>query len=271
MSYGAQSLYVSLLTLVDDWGRYDARVALLYGECFVLRSDSNPQETAAFRSELREVGLIEIYEVEGKEYLQLTNWQERKRGPSKFPDQPAGNRSNPQETAAESRLLSLSPSLSPKSEPEPESSPLSPPDTHAQDAGLPTWEEVKAEAGMRNVPEASAKKFFEHHQNNSLWVNQFQRLINWREKLTTWAVKDREISSIAEPKKRNPDAPTMTAVKDLMLEKWGDDPRWQNWAVSFYNFWSDPRRDWKHKDGKKIDWQIELSKQVTRWKSDSAN
>jgi hypothetical protein len=65
------------------------------------------------------------------------------------------------------------------------------------ECNVPTWSEVKAEAEMRAIPEASAKAFFDHHENNSLWINQFQRLINWKSKLTTWSVTDRQ------PKKQN--------------------------------------------------------------------
>lgn len=79
VSWAAQSLYIRILTLVDDFGRYDARVRVLHGECFALRDDVTPQDTAAFRSELQQVGLITIYEVGGKEYLQITKWKEHAR------------------------------------------------------------------------------------------------------------------------------------------------------------------------------------------------
>src|SRR4051794_12930640 len=78
-SFAAQGLYVSILTLVDDFGRYDGRAALLHGECFALRNDVKPQRTAALLQELHEVGLIQLYQHEGKDYLQVLRWQERSR------------------------------------------------------------------------------------------------------------------------------------------------------------------------------------------------
>ena len=87
VSWEAQSFYIRILTLVDDFGRYDGRVPILHGQCFALRTDIKPQRTAALRSELHEAGLIQIYEHEGKEYLQVLKWQERARvEQSKFPD-----------------------------------------------------------------------------------------------------------------------------------------------------------------------------------------
>lgn len=105
-SFGAQSLYIAILTLVDDFGRYDARVPILHGECFALRPVIKPQRTAAFRSELQRMGLIRVYSVEGKEYLQVTKWHEHARGiRSRFPDEIL----NPQESAAD-RSVPLPPS-----------------------------------------------------------------------------------------------------------------------------------------------------------------
>ena len=105
VSFPAQGLYISLLTLVDDWGRYDGRAALIHGECFSLRSDIKPQRTAALLEELNNAGLIQLYQCEeGKDYLQICKWQERSRGlKSKFPDPPqdsAGFRIVPQEKDA---------------------------------------------------------------------------------------------------------------------------------------------------------------------------
>ena len=51
---------------------------------------------------------------------------------------------------------------------------------------------------MRGITKESAKSFFDHHQNNSLWVNQFNRLIDWRSKLVTWAANDRKIKTTNE-------------------------------------------------------------------------
>lgn len=96
-SFEAQSLYVRLLTLVDDFGRYDGRIPVIHAHAFALRPDIKPLRTAALRSELVKHNLIDVYSVEGKEYLQLLRWQERTRSErSKYPD--------PQDSAAERRI-----------------------------------------------------------------------------------------------------------------------------------------------------------------------
>ena len=91
-SFGAQSLYVGLLTLVDDFGRYDGRSKLIHGEVFILRDDVKPQQTAAWLKELDRRDLVQLYEVEGKFYLQISRWKERTRSESsKFPAPPLRN------------------------------------------------------------------------------------------------------------------------------------------------------------------------------------
>ena len=85
------------MTLVDDFGRYDGRAALLHGECFALRNDVKPQQTAALLRELHDRDLIMLYVSGGKEYLQVQQWQERTRSEhSRYPD--------PQDSAAERRI-----------------------------------------------------------------------------------------------------------------------------------------------------------------------
>lgn len=93
-SFEAQSMYIRILTLVDDFGRYDGRIPILHAHCFALRPDIKPQDSAGFRSELQTKGLLDVYTINGKEYIQVLRWQERARSErSKYPD--------PQDSAAE--------------------------------------------------------------------------------------------------------------------------------------------------------------------------
>ena len=100
VSLHAQTLWVRILTRVDDFGRYDARASVLAGELFSVWNELhpedvvNPQRIPALRSELQRAGLAEFYTSEGKEVVQLLQWEERARASkSKWPD--------PQDSAAE--------------------------------------------------------------------------------------------------------------------------------------------------------------------------
>lgn len=104
VSHAAARLYISILTQVDDWGRYDGRNSVLHSDAFAVWNEQNPslvvspQESAALSCELSASSLLFFYEVDGRKYLQLIQWEERARGKSKWPSPP---KQLPQESAAE--------------------------------------------------------------------------------------------------------------------------------------------------------------------------
>lgn len=58
--------------------------------------------------------------------------------------------------------------------------------------------------------------------------------------------------------------PSLKEVQTYASDKWGEDDRHHTWAVSFHRFWND--KGWK-RQGKLIDWQSELTKQVAGWRA----
>lgn len=88
VSFPAQSLFVRLLTLVDDFGRYDARPALVRSHAFPVSEDVEKSHVESMLDELANEELIIVYQVDGKEYLQVERWVERARGASKYPPPP---------------------------------------------------------------------------------------------------------------------------------------------------------------------------------------
>jgi len=78
-TWQAQSFYVRLLTLVDDYGRYDADPVLLRSHAFPLREDIRVETIDKLSEETSLAQLVIYYQFSGKRYLQLTNWSERAR------------------------------------------------------------------------------------------------------------------------------------------------------------------------------------------------
>lgn len=81
--FDSQSLFVRLLTIVDDFGRCDGRTAVVSAMCFAVWNEINPedrrnlQQVERILQQLEKVQLIERYESLGKRVLQITQWQER--------------------------------------------------------------------------------------------------------------------------------------------------------------------------------------------------
>lgn len=84
-----ERLFHRLVVKADDYGRFHAHPSLLLGACFPLLIEKlEVAQVRAWRDRLADVGLIRVYEVEGREYLQLVTWGEyqRQRGSKpKFP------------------------------------------------------------------------------------------------------------------------------------------------------------------------------------------
>lgn len=82
-------LWVSLITAVDDFGRFDARPAIIRGTCFPLRERLTIKDIEAALTALADIGCVGLYEVDGKPYLYLPHWESHQRirqKISKYPD-----------------------------------------------------------------------------------------------------------------------------------------------------------------------------------------
>lgn len=77
-----------LLTLVDDFGRYEANSTRLRHELYPLRDDIRTDQVRIMLDEIGRSQLALFYSADGKHYLALTGWDERARYPSRFPEPP---------------------------------------------------------------------------------------------------------------------------------------------------------------------------------------
>ena len=79
-------LFTLLISCVDDFGRFYADPRLVKSACFPYDTESLANITKTLTG-LHESTVIDLYVYEGKEYLQMHQWKQRKRAVhSKFPD-----------------------------------------------------------------------------------------------------------------------------------------------------------------------------------------
>lgn len=75
----------------DDFGRFDARPAIIKGRLFPLKDDLALADVSKALNKLSAVGLVALYMYDGKPYLQLVTWgkyQRTRAKKSKYPDPP---------------------------------------------------------------------------------------------------------------------------------------------------------------------------------------
>jgi hypothetical protein len=83
--------YRRLMSVVDDFGRYTANPKLLRAACYPLRVDDVKNEhVIAWLSECRRAGLVLVYAVDGKNYLEMLDFRQQVRSKqSKYPNPPS--------------------------------------------------------------------------------------------------------------------------------------------------------------------------------------
>lgn len=84
-------LWACLITYVDDFGRGDARSAIIKGRCFPLRERVTVKDIDAGLHVLADTGCIILYTVDGESYLCFPNWDKHqtiRNQKSKYPAPP---------------------------------------------------------------------------------------------------------------------------------------------------------------------------------------
>jgi hypothetical protein len=86
LSMGAELFYRKLMSLVDDFGRFEADAAILRGKLFFLRPDVSVEDVQSYLEECSqgEDPLVLLYSVGRKVFLQINNFGQRERT-SKYP------------------------------------------------------------------------------------------------------------------------------------------------------------------------------------------
>lgn len=91
LSLEAEVFFYRLLVNCDDYGRADARPAILLAKCFPLRVGKvSVDQVVDWLGEFQTAGLITIYKA-GKEYLQFNTWDSHQQVRSKRSKHPAPN------------------------------------------------------------------------------------------------------------------------------------------------------------------------------------
>lgn len=81
-----------LIVNCDDYGRFDARPEILKARLFPLMDGKTRKDMSMALSKLASVGLVDLYEVDGRPFLRVVTWDKYQRvraKRSKFPDPPA--------------------------------------------------------------------------------------------------------------------------------------------------------------------------------------
>lgn len=86
LSWRAECFYHRLLLVADDYGLFDARPTILRTRLFPMHLDKvSNQDIQGCLREAEDAGLVRIYCVKGKDYVQIINFGQRRQSKPKFP------------------------------------------------------------------------------------------------------------------------------------------------------------------------------------------
>ncbi|MDO4301811.1 MAG: hypothetical protein Q4D26_10520 [Clostridia bacterium] len=75
LSWFEEVLFYRLIVNCDDYGRYDGRLKIIKNTCFPLK-DITEKDVEKALNKLSAVGLVRVYEAQGRPTLQLVTWEQ---------------------------------------------------------------------------------------------------------------------------------------------------------------------------------------------------
>jgi hypothetical protein len=112
LSWGGEVFYRRLMSVADDYGRFDGRVSLLRANLYPVKLNQvSDADVGKWLHECCSAGLVSVYQVEGKPFVLIKKFDQRLRAMrSKFPPPPddvsnslTDDRSVPPESRVENR------------------------------------------------------------------------------------------------------------------------------------------------------------------------
>lgn len=96
LSPNAELFYRRLMSVVDDYGRFSANLTLLRASCYPLKLDSVKEDSIKKHlAEAEGAGLIVLFTVAGKAFLEMQDFGQRIQSKSKFPEPPGDTQDSP--------------------------------------------------------------------------------------------------------------------------------------------------------------------------------
>lgn len=216
-------LWVNLITYVDDYGRGDARPAIIKGLCFPLRNRLSCADIGKALQDLAGIGCIFLYEVDGKPYLCFPTWESHQNIRNKKSKFPGPEDANGFQTITDdcNQLQSISDKCSrnpiqseSESNPNPNSA-----RAHTQKREkfvAPTVEQVAAYITEKGYS-IDAQHFWDYYNRQGWRLSNGQPMKDWQSAVRLWS-RDKKGQKLA-PKSTQPDPRVIASMRQLMEEE----------------------------------------------------
>ena len=184
LSWFEEVLFYRLIVNCDDFGRMDARPAIIRARLFPLKSLTDSQIEKALTS-LRSAAMIDLYEVDGRSFLQMRTWnrhQSIRAKKSKYPapDDEKAIESNCMQMQADVPVIQSNPNPNPSVKTRARFTP-------------PTVDDVDEYCRQRGNS-VDAQKFVDFYASKG-WMVGKNGMKDWKAAVRTWEKGDSRSSS----------------------------------------------------------------------------
>ena len=192
LSWLEEVTFYRLIVNCDDYGRMDARPPILRARLFPLKTLTDKQVQSAIES-LRSAGMIDLYKVDGRSYLQIRQWARHQQIRSKKSKFPAPESETKSDEIICNQMIANAPVIQSESESESESESYSYSDTvpgtksgnsNTQRFSPPSVEDVRKYC-MDRGNSVDAEKFVDYYTSNG-WMVGKNQMKDWEAAVRTW-------------------------------------------------------------------------------------
>jgi hypothetical protein len=201
LSWFEEVVFYRLIVNCDDYGRFDGRVALIKNKLFPLKESVTFKAVEDAINKLATVGLVTLYEYEGRQYLQLPTWNEHqsiRAKRSKFP--------SPDGCVKASEIICMQMNANvPVIQSESESNPNPKEGAKAPNARArfspPSVSDVEAYCRERRN-DVDPQRFVDFYASKG-WKVGSQPMKDWKAAVRTWEQRGKDERSASKPKQRS--------------------------------------------------------------------
>ena len=193
LSWYQEVFFYRLITVCDDYGRMDARPQILKGRMFPLKEDLRSGEVQKALNALDAAGLIRLYQVRRKPFLQVLTWDQHQQIRAKVPKYPGMDEADGDMIADDIRRYQMISDdiICPRNPIQSESNPNPNPEgrvrvTRFAPPSLAEVSEYCRERGNRISPEA----FIDFYASKG-WKVGNTPMKDWKAAVRTWEQRDR--------------------------------------------------------------------------------
>lgn len=199
LSWFEEVLFYRLIVTVDDYGRFDGRVPVIKNRLFPLKDNVTAKSVRDGINKLASVGLVFLYECDGKPYLRLPTWNDHQNvraKKSKYPAPPEDVNTSASKCihmqANVPVIQSESESLS-ESESNAEVTDTTVGNTPAKAKRFvpPSVEEVQAYCMEKGYSLVNPERFVSYYTSNG-WMVGKTKMKDWKAAVRTWEQRQRE-------------------------------------------------------------------------------